>query len=63
MALKINPDECTMCGDCEPVCPTKSISEGKMTFKIDAASCTECEGTSDSPKCMDTCPAGAIVYA
>ncbi len=63
MAMKINPDECTMCGDCAPVCPTKAISEGKMTFKVNADLCTECDGHSDSPKCMDVCPAGCISYA
>ncbi len=36
MAMKINPDECTACGDCKPVCPTKSISSGKIFYKIDA---------------------------
>jgi ferredoxin len=34
MAMKIDPDMCTACGDCKPVCPTKSISSGKIFFKI-----------------------------
>ena len=37
MAMKIDPDMCTACGDCKPVCPTKSISSGKIFFKIDAS--------------------------
>ena len=44
MAMKIDPDMCTACGDCKPVCPTKSISTGKIFFKIDVGTCTECEG-------------------
>ena len=44
MAMKIDPDMCTACGDCKPVCPTKSISSGKIFYKIDAATCTECSG-------------------
>ena len=50
-------------GDCKPVCPTKSISSGKIYFKIDVGTCTECEGESDSPMCVDVCPSGCIVPA
>ena len=63
MARKIDPDMCTACGDCKPVCPTKSISSGKVYFKIDVGTCTECEGESDSPMCVDVCPSGCIVPA
>ena len=47
MAMKIDSDMCTACGDCKPVCPTKSISSGKIFFKIDASTCTECDGHND----------------
>jgi NAD-dependent dihydropyrimidine dehydrogenase PreA subunit len=33
MALFIVPDECIACGDCEPDCPTGSITEKKNTFR------------------------------
>lgn len=55
MALYINADECISCGDCEPVCPTNSIKEGLLAFEIDAATCTECEGDFDAPKCVEVC--------
>ena len=62
--LKIAPryvnEKCTACGDCKPVCPTKSISSGKVFYKIDAATCTECDGHNDSPLCVDVCPSGCI---
>lgn len=64
MALKILQAECTSCGDCKPVCPTKSITEKGGMFKINADSCTECEGEFDDPQCVSACPGadGTIVY-
>jgi len=56
MALYIVDEECINCGDCEPVCPTNSIKEGKIVFEIDAKSCTECEDDYDIPQCIDVCP-------
>lgn len=55
MALKIVRDVCTACGDCEPVCPTKSIKPFKGVYAIDAGTCTECEGESNTPQCVDVC--------
>lgn len=61
--MTIDPDACTSCGDCMPVCPTRSISEKSGIYKINKDTCTECEDE-DSPKCVATCPAGdaCIVY-
>lgn len=56
MAMKINPDMCTSCGDCEPECPTASISTKKGLYVIDASSCTECEGDFSKPQCVKVCP-------
>jgi ferredoxin len=63
MAMKIDSDMCTACGDCKPVCPTKSISAGKIFYKIDAGTCSECDGHNDTPLCVDVCPAGCISAA
>lgn len=63
MAMKIDPDSCTACGDCKPVCPTKSIASGKIYYKIDPATCTECDGESDEPMCAKVCPSGSILAA
>jgi ferredoxin len=55
MALQIVKSVCTSCGDCEPVCPTNSISPWKGVYKIDPETCTECEGEYDMPQCVNAC--------
>ncbi|TVQ84423.1 MAG: ferredoxin [Chromatiaceae bacterium] len=55
MALQIMRDACTACGDCEPLCPTGSIAPAKGVYRIDTATCTECEGDFDLPQCLDAC--------
>jgi len=60
MAMTIDSDTCTACGDCKPICPTKSIKSGKVFFTIDAGTCNECDGENDSPMCVNVCPSGAI---
>ena len=60
MALYITV-ECTYCGACEPDCPVNAISAGDDVYVIDAATCTECVGYSDSPACSAVCPAECIV--
>lgn len=56
MAMKIDMDQCTSCGDCEPVCPTQSIAVKKGFYVIDKNTCTECEGDHPAPKCVEVCP-------
>lgn len=56
MAMYIVAEECISCGDCEPLCPTTSIFEDKVVFKITKETCTECEGDFDEPKCVEVCP-------
>ncbi len=55
MALYIVKEECTACGDCEPLCPTQSIYPHKGVYAINPDTCTECEGDSDVPKCEEVC--------
>ncbi|MHB8797286.1 MAG: YfhL family 4Fe-4S dicluster ferredoxin [Thermoanaerobaculia bacterium] len=63
MAMMIT-ENCISCGTCEPECPNQAISPGDMTYVIDAAKCTECQGHYDSPKCVEVCPTeGSIVPA
>ena len=60
MTMKIT-EECIACGACLPECPTESISEGDgVLYVIDAATCVECVGHSDAPKCVPVCPTKAI---
>jgi len=56
MALFIDANEFISCGDCEPACPTDSITEGVLVFKIDPTTCTECVGDYDKPQCVRVCP-------
>jgi ferredoxin len=62
MAMKIDPDVCTACGDCEPECPTVSISMKKGLVVINPSSCDECvdEG---APRCVAVCPVDCISQA
>ena len=57
MALYVVEEECISCGDCEPVCPTMSVYEDKIVFKITKETCTECEGDYDEPQCVVAIPA------
>lgn len=51
--------ECINCGACEYECPTRAISAGPSQFNIDAATCVECDGHFDVPRCKAVCPVGA----
>jgi ferredoxin len=55
MAMSIDPELCTSCGDCEPVCPTNAIVPKKGIYFIKAEVCTECEGKFDLPQCVNAC--------
>ncbi len=56
MAMKIDPDLCTSCGDCEPECPEGAIKTSKLgVYEIVADRCTECEGHFDMPRCEEVC--------
>lgn len=55
MAYTIDRNVCTACGDCEPLCPTNSITPYKGVYAINAETCTECEGEFDMPQCVEAC--------
>lgn len=63
MALKIVAELCTACGDCEPLCPSKSIVPHKGLYKIKADTCTECEGEFDEPQCLSVCNEDGCILA
>ena len=60
MAFAIDPDECIVCGACEPVCPTQAISHTANTYIINAKSCSECQGFYDVAQCVVACPTDCI---
>jgi ferredoxin len=56
MAYKIT-DECISCGACEAECDVNNaISEGDVTYVIEADKCTECVGNYDVARCVEVCP-------
>ncbi|MBB3103045.1 DUF362 domain-containing protein [Azomonas macrocytogenes] len=56
MAMAIDGDECTICGDCESVCPSGSIVHQNGVYVIDAEKCNECTDAGDDPRCLGVCP-------
>jgi Fe-S-cluster-containing hydrogenase component 2 len=56
MALRIEVDLCTACGDCVPVCPEAAIFIHRLVVDIVADRCNECDGHADEPLCVAVCP-------
>lgn len=50
----VDSEGCTLCGACEPVCPTEAITLGESVAEVDAAACSGCGA------CVDVCPNEAI---
>ncbi len=57
MAMMIDGENCSLCGECRPVCPTGSLFEADGTFMIDPDICNECDG---DPRCLAECASGCI---
>lgn len=62
MAYAIDQDECTGCGKCQPVCPVGAITGGGSYYVIEADTCNECIGFSESPLCIAECPIEGVIY-
>lgn len=52
--LSVDPERCTLCGQCVRECPTHSISEKNAAFTFHAT-CTACM------RCYNFCPTQAII--
>lgn len=62
MAMKVDPDVCTACGDCEAECPTVSIAMKRGVAVINASTCDECVDDG-GPRCVSACPVDCISQA
>ena len=51
---KINPDICTLCGDCVQICRFDAIHEHGDLYQVDSIACDGCAA------CVYQCPVGAI---
>ncbi len=54
MAVEINNEKCTGCGQCVDVCPVEAITMNDDKAKIDQETCIECGA------CVSECPNEAI---
>lgn len=55
MAYRINDDDCTACGACDPACPVECISvKDDEKRLIDEAECIDCGA------CAAECPVSCI---
>lgn len=54
-------DTCIACNFCLPVCPVTAIREGEEIFEIDPATCNDCVGHYNNPKCVEVCPVEGCV--
>lgn len=53
----VDPEKCTLCGECEKVCPTRTVEvteDGR--WHMDEAYCVQCDA------CAAVCPAGALTF-
>lgn len=57
MAMAIDTETCSTCGDCKAACPTGSIVSRKGLYSINADTCDECDGV---PECVSACSADCI---
>jgi ferredoxin len=54
MAVEINKEKCTGCGNCVDVCPVEALSIKNEKAFVDNDECIDCGA------CVNTCPEGAI---
>lgn len=54
MAIKVDLEKCTGCGECVECCPSESLKLNGEKIGVDADSCVDCG------VCVDECPSEAL---
>lgn len=54
MAVKINKEKCTGCGECAELCPVEALSIENNTVSVNDEECIDCGA------CESICPANAL---
>ena len=54
MAVEVNQEKCTACGQCVEICPVEAITMNEGQISINQDDCSECGA------CESECPSGAI---
>ena len=54
MAVKIDDEKCTGCGDCTDSCPTEALKVEEGKVHLNADDCSDCGA------CVDVCPESAL---
>ncbi|TKJ36851.1 4Fe-4S ferredoxin [candidate division LCP-89 bacterium B3_LCP] len=58
--VKLNLDKCVGCWMCVMVCPFGAVTPDEGSSK--ALKCDLCEGRSEGPACVSSCPTHALIY-
>lgn len=54
MAVKVDKEKCTGCGDCVECCPSEALKVESEKVEVDADACIDCG------VCVDECPSEAL---
>ncbi len=54
MAVKVNVEKCTGCGDCTDACPSEALKVDNGKVSVNGDDCSDCAA------CVDVCPESSL---